>query len=228
MKHPWLAILAAVAVLLFGGWVYLARPDHKYRLTFEVVTPRGVVSASNVMAVYLDEFSIGPVGGGIGMKGNAIFMDLAEGRNIIALLAHGKDGSDEDGMSLLAMNAFAAAGRKVSFKDVKRLTGVVPVRGSLIPTLVSFSDLNDPKSARVIEPNEIDRAFGQGYRLQSVSLELMPVGFWPFDFGSLLGQPVTRGIERKLPLLITHRAELRKISRDMPPRFQPQFHLFER
>lgn len=124
MRSPLVVVIAAL--LLFVGWVSIARPDHKYRLTFDVVTPQGLVSASNVMAVYLDDFSIGPIGGGIGMKGDAVFVDLGGGKNFIAILTHGRTASDVDGMSRLAMNAFAAAGRKVPFKEVKRLTGTSP------------------------------------------------------------------------------------------------------
>ena len=199
MQHRWIIAVVAIAALLFGGWVYIARPDHKYRLTFVVETPQGIVSASNVMTVYLDNFSIGPIGGGVGMKGDAIFIDLGEGRNIIAILAHGRDGSDVNGMSHLAMNAFAAAGQKVIFKDVKKLSGKVFVWGSLVPTLVSFTDLNDPKTARVVYPGYIEGTFGKGYRLKEVSLEMLPVGMWPFDFGGMVGEPVTRKIETKLP-----------------------------
>lgn len=194
-----LRIPVVIALPLFVGWAYIARPDHKYRLTFDVATPQGVVSASNVMAVYLDDFSIGPIGGGVGMKGDAVFIDLGGGKNIIAVLAHGRNGLDVDGMSRLAMSAFAAAGRKVPFKDVKRLTGSVPVRDELIPTLLTFSNLSDATTGKVLNTEGVETTFGKGYRLHSVSLEVLPVGLWPLDFGGRLGAPVTRGIEEKLP-----------------------------
>lgn len=192
-----LRIVVIITLLLFVGWAAIARPDHKYRLTFDVVTPQGLVSASNVMAVYLDDFSIGPIGGGIGMKGDAVFIDLGGGKNIIAILAHGKDGS-EDRMGALTVDAFAAAGKKVQFKDVKRLTGQIPIQGPLIPTLLTFIDLADPRTAHVVNPLNIEANFGKGYDLQRVSLEMLPVGLWPFDFGGILGEPVTRDIEKKL------------------------------
>lgn len=225
MRSSWIVV---IAVFLFGSWVSAARPDHKYRLTFDVVTPQGLVSASNVMAVYLDDFSIGPIGGGIGMKGDAVFVDLGAGKNLIAILAHGRTASDVDGMSRLAMNAFAAAGQKVPFKDVKRLTGTVPVRDSLIPTLVTFTDLNNPATAKVLDAGDVEATFGKGYRMQGVSLEMLPVGLWPFDLGGPLSKPVTRGIEKQVPFLITHREQIRRLDSDMPPRFQPHFHFFTR
>src|SRR5437016_6226883 len=129
MKPLWrpAALALAVAVLLGWGWIYLARPEHKYRLTIEVQTPGGVRSASGVMAVHMgkDGGILPEAGGSIGMKGDAIFVDLGDGRNLIAALAHGVNASDYDGMSRLAMNAFAAAGRKVQFRDVNQLSGKV-------------------------------------------------------------------------------------------------------
>ncbi|QWG22846.1 hypothetical protein KMZ93_23305 [Bradyrhizobium sediminis] len=195
-----------IAGLLFGGLIYLNRPDHKYRLTVEVQTPDGVRSGSGVMAIYQGKIS-GPLPeavAGVSMKGDAVYVDLGGGRNLIAILAHGENASYYDGMGFLAMNAFAAAGRKVPFKEVKLLSGTVQLYGNLIPTLVTFADVADPKTARVLAPPNIEAAFGAGYHLKRVTLEMLPAGLWPFDFGGPLGEPVTRGVERRLPW-IAHR-----------------------
>jgi len=42
---------------------------------------------------------------------------------------------------------------------------------------------------------------GKDYRLQGISAEVVPNGFWPLDFGGALGEPVSRGIQAKLPWL---------------------------
>ena len=42
---------------------------------------------------------------------------------------------------------------------------------------------------------------GKGYRLQGITAEVVPNGFWPLDFGGVLGEPVARGIQTKLPWL---------------------------
>ena len=190
-----------VTAILLGGLYYLNRPEHKYQLTIEVQTPGGVKSASGVMAVNMgkDGGILPEAGGSIGMNGDALFVDLGSGRNLIVALAHGANAANFDGMSRLAMNAFAAAGQKVQFKDVNRLKGKVEVHGDLIPTLVTSTDLVDPKAAQVIDPSKIEATFGNGFHLNRVIIEMVPLRLWPLDFGGPLGEPVTRGIETKLP-----------------------------
>jgi hypothetical protein len=52
---------------------------------------------------------------------------------------------------------------------------------------------------RVVEPGDLAATYGKGFRLRGVTVEAVPNGFWPLDFGGVLGEPVTRGIEAKLP-----------------------------
>jgi hypothetical protein len=52
-----------------------------------------------------------------------------------------------------------------------------------------------------VAPDDLEAAFGKGYRLHGVTVEVVPSGFWPLDFGGPLGEPVTRGIEAKLKCL---------------------------
>jgi hypothetical protein len=192
-------IVGALGLIALVGLIYFYRPDHKYRLTIAVDTPQGLKSAVSVMAVYQDKFSVGGIGGGTATQGDALFLDLGGGRNLIAILGQGEKGGGVDGMNYLAMNAFAAAGQKVPFKGVKLLSGTVQVYGDLIPTLVTFANVADPKTARVIEQTNIEAAFGGGYHLKQVTLEMVPIGLWPLDFGGPLGEPVTRGIDKHLP-----------------------------
>jgi hypothetical protein len=84
---------------------------------------------------------------------------------------------------------------------MSRLTGIVPVKGELIPVLVSFADPATPGSAKVVSPDDAEAVLGKGYRLHGISAEVAPNGYWPLDFGGALGESVTRGILAKLPWL---------------------------
>jgi hypothetical protein len=199
MNFRWLGPLALLAALFIGDQIRINRPGHKYRLTVEVETPEGIKAASGVMAVHPDRSY--SRGGRTRTKGDAVLVDLGGGKNLVALLAHIDQTLDLDGMNYVALRAFRAAGRNVSFNDMSRLTGAVPVTGALIPVLVTFKDLGDPGTARTVPPDDLAAALGKGFQLHGISAEVVPNGVWPLDFGWVLGEPVTRGIEAKLPWL---------------------------
>ena len=140
-------------------------------------------------------------GGQTDIRGDAVFVDLGGGKNLVALLAHIDKAVEFDEINYVALRAYKAAGENVSFSQMSRLTGVVPVTGGVIPVLVSFADPADPGTARVVQPDDIEAALGKAIRLRGISAEVVPNGVWPLDFGGPLGDPVTRGIEAKLPWL---------------------------
>jgi hypothetical protein len=197
MNFRWLGPLALLAALVIGDQVRINRPGHKYRLTVEVETPEGVKSASGIMAVHPDRSY--SRGGKTRTRGDAVFVDLGGGKNLLALLAHVDQSVELDGINYLALRAYNAAGRKVSFNEMNRVTGAVPVQGALIPVLLTFTDLDDPLTARAVPPENMDATLGKGFRLHGMAAEGVPNGAWPLDFGGPLGEPVTRGIETKLP-----------------------------
>jgi hypothetical protein len=197
MNFRWLGPLALLAALVIGDQIRINRPGHKYRLTVEVETPEGVKSGSGVMAVHPDRSY--SRGGHTRTKGDAVLVDLGGGKNLLALLAHIDKSVELDGMNYLALRAYNAAGRKASFNDMSRMTGAVPVQGALIPVLVTLTDAGDPGTARAVLPDEVEAALGKGFHLRGLTAEVVPNGLWPLDFGGPLGEPVTRGIETKLP-----------------------------
>src|SRR6202048_4472450 len=199
MNFRWLGPLALLAALVIGDQIRINRPGHKYRLTVEVETPDGVKSGSGVMAVQPDRSY--SRGGQTRTKGDAVLVDLGGGKNLLALLAHIDNSVELDGMNYVALRAHSAAGRKVSFNEMSRMTGAVPVTGGLVPVLVTFTDLNDPATARAVPPEDMEATLGEGFRLHGISAEVVPNGFWPLDFGGALGEAVTRGLSARLPWL---------------------------
>jgi hypothetical protein len=197
MNVRWLGPLALLAALVIGDQIRINRPGHKYRLTVEVETPEGAKSASGILAVQPDRgYSRS---GHTRTMGDAVLLDLGGGKNLIALLAHVDKSVELDGMNYVALRAYNAAGRKVSFNDMSRMTGPVPVQGALIPVLVTLADLGDPQTARPVLPDQVEAAIGRGFHLHRISAEVVPNGLWPLDFGGPFGEPVTRGIEARLP-----------------------------
>ena len=99
MNFKWFGPLALLAAhLVIGDQIRINRPGHKYRLTVEVETPDGTKSASGVMAVHPDRgYSRG---GHTRTAGDAVFVDLGGGKNLVALLAHIDEKLDLDGIEL--------------------------------------------------------------------------------------------------------------------------------
>ena len=137
MNFKWFGPLALLAALVIGDQIRINRPAHKYRLTVEVETPEGRKSASGVMAVHPDRSYTRR--GQTRTLGDAVFVDLGQGKNLVALLAHLDNNLVLDDMNYVALRAYmAAAGKRVPFSEMSRLTGTVPVKGALIPVLVSL------------------------------------------------------------------------------------------
>src|SRR6476620_7838449 len=169
MIFKWFGPLALLAALVIGDQIRINRPGHKYRLAIEVETPDGVRSASSVVAVHPDRSY--SRGGRTRTAGDAVYVDLGRGKNLVALLAHVDEGKiDLDGSNYVALRAYtAASGVRVSFNQMSRLSGAVPVNGALIPALVSFADPANPGSARIVSADDADAALGAGYRLRAVT-----------------------------------------------------------
>ncbi len=200
MNFKWFGPLALLAALVIGDQIRINRPAHKYRLTVEVETPQGRRSASGVLAVHPDRSYTRR--GQTRTLGDAVFVELGQGKNLVALLAHVDNTLVLDDMNYVALRAYAeASGTRVPFSQMSRLSGTVPVKGALIPVLVSFTDPATPGSAKVVPPDDAEAVLGKGYRLQGLTVEVVPNGYWPLDFGGVLGAPVTRGIQAKLPWL---------------------------
>ncbi len=205
MKLSWIGLALLFAAIVIGDQIRIGRPEHKFRLTVEVETPSGVKSVSNVMSVTPNR---GYGGSGTGessmpkLRGDALFLDFGGGKNLVVLLAHDNDGREGEGMVFLPMRAYKAAGFDIQFRDVKQMTKPVPVTGDLMPLMISFADEDKPQTARRVMPDRLDQALGPGYRLKSLMLTAVPVGLWPLDIGSRLGEPVSRYIEREIAWLV--------------------------
>ena len=127
MNFKWVGPVVLLAALFIGDQIRINRPGHKYRLTVEVETPAGRKSASGVLAVHPDRgYSRG---GHTRTVGDAVFVDLGAGKNLVALLAHIDGKLDLDAINYVALRAYTAAGgKRVSFNEMNRLSGAVPVR----------------------------------------------------------------------------------------------------
>ena len=185
----WAGLLGLLAVLVIGDQIRINRPGHKYRLTVEVTTPEGIKTASGILSVVPDR-NYNRSGRTV-MRGEAVYVDLGKGKNLVALLAHQQGAKlDLDDINYVALRAYGAArGNRVSFTDIGRQTGIVPVLGDQIPVLVSFGDPRDAATARLVAADHANLVLGDGYAIRGLTAEVVPNGLWPIDFGGCSGSP---------------------------------------
>jgi hypothetical protein len=137
-----------VVVAIAGAiaWLWLGYPSYSYafRLIVDVDTPQGIKSGSSVIELTSrQQVAIGPRGSVTQVKGDAVFVDLGDGRNLIATLGFGPNGN-EDRLEYLAFEAFKRAGRPMDIATLAKARGSAPLTDDLIPMLVTFTECSDP------------------------------------------------------------------------------------
>lgn len=208
------ALAIVVVVFLVGAIGYaLVYPtlSYRFRITLNVETPDGVKAGSSVMEVrhrqYPAWISLGNNTGESSLSGDAIFVNLGadnrgKPRNLFGLLALGQQAESIDFYQLPG-KAFEPLWRRQSaaFRGAAEEVAKLPVGTKVelssdqLPTLLTFSDISDPASGRLIAPDEFSTVFGAGVRLQSATIEIVPSG----NRLGIGGEPITRGVARHLP-----------------------------
>lgn len=161
-----LAFLALIPLLAGCG----ERASWHQKLVLEVETPNVTVSGQSVMRIDVrHEPQIIAHQGGIfkDVIGEAAFVDLGGGRYLFALLG------DEANRALYTFEpAEMADGHMDGFIRLADMREARPLPRKLWPRLVTFTDIADPMTVRLVDPENLAASFGPGYRLRSVTLEI--------------------------------------------------------
>jgi hypothetical protein len=169
--------LAGVATLLSGCWMFPAEWYEK--LTVTVETPTGDKSGSSVGWQKLSEdMLLGSAHSDF--AGEAVVVEVAPRKYLFVLL--------EENMPQAELIYFPGEPPLKSTHKLNDVKGkVVDVPSNQYPLMATFGNLADPKSIKQVFPNDLAASFGSGYRLKSLTLEIV-------------GGPVTIGkIEELLP-----------------------------
>ena len=195
LRTTWL-LLAALLTSACGS-IDDKAPDYRYRLTVEVETPEGVKTGSSVIEV---QQSVGRTTmGGFNQRifyktrGEAVAVDLPDGRTLYALL---RSGGDVEWAVRVIPFLSPDAGDDNPLDDVLLLKGkkelprkwsaVGPLNNaSAYPMMVTFGDEADPTSVVQVDPDDLAATFGEGVKLKRITAELTD-------------DPVTTGIEARL------------------------------
>jgi hypothetical protein len=213
-------VLAPVAVLCALGWGYV-RTNYpvctfRYKLTAEVMTPQGVKTGSSVIEVSYAH--TGDWGGGDSrdthVNGDAVYVDLGNGKNLFITLrswasrrvnesedrnysGNEKGSSEIEGLPIKLWDIFWKFGSELELcKELNAHKLGIPysVPFKILPTLVTFDDLQTAETMRVVQPDTLEKNIGQGHHLVSVKL-------------SNTHEPITHNIENILSWWIPRKSK---------------------
>jgi hypothetical protein len=160
--------------ILFGYRLLLESQTNRFRLTIEVDTPDGIRSGSSVIRTRIWDAGGWGFAEARGVRGEAygeaIFVDLGRDRNVVGILGWGPNGHDQNKIYGLKRAALAS-GARLDWKEELKLKGRGELPPDYVPTMLTFTDLNDPKSARIVRPDEFERVFGPGVRFRRAMVE---------------------------------------------------------
>jgi hypothetical protein len=191
----WLLIVLALLGASYAAYA-IAYPtySYRYRITIEVDTADGLKSGSSVLEVTMVQYpswvTLGANSHQITTRGEAVFVDLGRGRNLVALLALGPNAEIGGAKSFAPRSFFTfleGRPRDVEWtKTLATMTGRRPFAGDRRPTLVTFGDLNNPASVREVPFDSPQSVLGPDVRSVRAWIDLT-------------NDPVTTGLEAKLP-----------------------------
>jgi hypothetical protein len=172
-----MAIVLSLPVLLLTG----CGTNHNWnqKLTVKVNTPNGerIGFAVTRVSVTVGRHIAPDRIVSLGVRGEATVVDLGGGKYLLALLSS----AGPRGTEYLTDNTFGRPVRKdqdevtwlnAKYSAYKKLRGAVPVPPKNYPLLVTFTDINNPKSVREVKPETMSDALGSGFALKSITLEI--------------------------------------------------------
>jgi hypothetical protein len=170
VRPPFALLLFGIPALLWTlGSGCVPSVTYRYRLAVEVDTPQGPRSGASVIETTRRDATgipwYPPEARKISsqVRGEAVFVDLGEGRNVVAIMARGPRGDEGIDFDWLVPHVLGLQGDAADAQRLQR-PGVFEVPARLLPTLVTFANPSDPKSARVVRTDEFGTVFGPGVR----------------------------------------------------------------
>lgn len=162
-------ILALPAVLTLAGCWGEKEAEWHQKLTLHLQAPDGPVEASSITAMRCTAGYALDIGGTkvtCRQTGEAVVAKLGD-RYLFVLLAGERLGYRGAFQALLEDRMTY----RQYWKRIKRSEGrVFDVPRKLWPQMVTFEDVTDPTSVRMVDPDNLSASFGEGYALRKATL----------------------------------------------------------
>lgn len=166
-----IVFIIALLALFKYAFAYPKLTAHQ-TLTLTVETPNGPVSGQSTQSVKwtFDENQWHGLRAQTRIRGEAVFVDLGEGRYLIMNLEDG--GSSMLPMANIVNKRYRGdESREESFRRFATNFDVLEMPPNVIRPLITFDDPSDETSVRLVKPEEIAEVFGEGYRFGSVTIQ---------------------------------------------------------
>lgn len=165
---------------LFGSTTYIWHQ----RLTVIVDTPAGQVQGAAVTEVRISEFYNARANFGTGsssdITGEAVVVEVLPGRYLFALLDGGENykGAAKAWAYVTFkqrdypdQNQIPSGEFQILIRTEPRDTPI-PLPPEAMPLLVTFDDITDPTTVRLVDPTNLSASFGPGVSLAGLTLEI--------------------------------------------------------
>jgi len=195
-----LAAMALIALALAGCG---RTESYRYKLTLAVNTPDGIKRGSSVAEAMFYQVSFPERGTMHQLRGEALYLDLGPGeRPLIALLTRqlpkggaGRHWTRDAGPETRWMSRVYDQTPSQDFMEdvprIARMLGPRQITPADLPDLVTFADVNDPKSVIEVDPNDLKATLGPNITWHEITLESTD-------------EAITKGIKTKLPWIPAH------------------------
>ncbi|MCB2077622.1 MAG: hypothetical protein KDE55_07980 [Novosphingobium sp.] len=193
-----LSVAAICLALIFLSACKSNVSEYRFEMTVEVETPDGLKTGSSVYAVRAGNKTRLTSEEGtrsLSQRGEAVAVDVAPGKTLFALLKTNAHWGDVASLSMQALDPrftkrydSVGTAARLAARDATAPPAIVDP--AIYPMLVTFTDIDDPTSVQLVDPDDLAATFGDGYALKRITVRITDA-------------PVTTEIERRLGWLET-------------------------
>ena len=156
-------VIGGALLWFFSHWDYEVL---RYRLTYQIGVGDEIKTGSAVTQIRWEDTSQLPLpntGVGNSVRGEAIVIDLGNERLLFSLLKGQTFKSDPNELVIHAFDLTHERFRRIGLLERIRMQKKSTTKGNLdlteVPLLVTFADINDPKTVQRVDPDDLDGVF---------------------------------------------------------------------